>query len=317
MGSETPLLPLCLPVIDFSNEYLKPGEPEWDLTSADVQKALQDYGCFEASFDRIPIELRKLVFETLEELFDLPLQTKLRNVSKKPFHGYVGQYPMVPLYESMGIEDPDVAERVNAFTKPLWPQGNNSFSTRIHTFSKKLSDLDITIRRMIMESFGLDKYIDEHLHSTNYLLRVMKYKEPDTEETKLGLNAHTDKNIVTILYQNHVEGLEVQTKDNNWIKVKPSKDSFIVMIGDSLHAMLNGRLHSPNHRVMMTGTETRYSLGLFSIPKAGHIISSPEELVDEEHPRLFKPFDHVEFLQFYYTQAGQRSQSALKTYCGI
>lgn len=82
-------------------------------------------------------------------------------------------------------------------------------------------------------------------------------------------------------------------------------------------ALLNGRLHSPYHRVMMTGTETRYSLGLFSIPKAGHIVSSPDELIDEEHPRLFKPFDHVEFLQFYYTEAGQRSQSALKTYCGI
>lgn len=55
-----------------------------------------------------------------------------------------------------------------------------------------------------MESFGLDKYIDEHLHSTNYL-------------------------------QNHVEGLEVQTKDKNWIKVKPTQDSFTVMIGDSLY----------------------------------------------------------------------------------
>ena len=88
---------------------------------------------------------------------------------------------------------------------------------------------------MIMESFGLVKYIDEHLQSTNYLFRVMKYTGPDTEETKLGLNAHTDKNIVTILYQNHVEGLEVQTKDKNWINVKPSEDSFIVMIGDSLH----------------------------------------------------------------------------------
>lgn len=127
MGSETPLLPLRLPVIDFSNKNLQPGEPEWDLTRDDVQKALQDYGCFEASFNRIPIELRKSVFGALEELFDLPLQTKLRNVSKKPFHGYVGQYPMVPLYESMGIDDSEVAAKVDAFTVKLWPQGNNSF----------------------------------------------------------------------------------------------------------------------------------------------------------------------------------------------
>lgn len=63
----------------------------------------------------------------------------------------------------------------------------------------------------------------------------MKYKGPETTDTKLGLSAHTDKNIVTILYQNQVEGLEVQTKDGEWIKVQPSQDSFIAMIGDSLY----------------------------------------------------------------------------------
>lgn len=82
-----------------------------------------------------------------------------------------------------------------------------------------------------MESFGLMKYIDEHLHSTNYLLRVMKYQGPETEEAKMGLNVHTDLNIFTILHQNNVEGLEVLTKDKNWIKVKPSQDSFHVSLG--------------------------------------------------------------------------------------
>ncbi|KAK3020543.1 hypothetical protein RJ639_047455 [Escallonia herrerae] len=90
------------------------------------------------------------------------------------------------------------------------------------------------------------------------------------------------------------------------------------MIGDSFLAWTNGILHSPNHRVMMTGSESRYSLGLFSIPKAGYIVRAPEELVDEvKHPLLFKPFDHVEFLNFYYTEEGQRSLSALKTYCRV
>uniref|UniRef100_A0A0V0GPF2 Putative ovule protein n=1 Tax=Solanum chacoense TaxID=4108 RepID=A0A0V0GPF2_SOLCH len=89
------------------------------------------------------------------------------------------------------------------------------------------------------------------------------------------------------------------------------------MIGDSLYAWANGRFHSPYHRVMMRGNEARYSAGLFSIPKAGYTIKAPEELVDEEHSLLFKPFDHVEFLDFYYTEEGQRCASALKTYCGV
>ncbi|KAI8530622.1 hypothetical protein RHMOL_Rhmol11G0073700 [Rhododendron molle] len=58
----------------------------------------------------------------------------------------------------------------------------------------------------------------------------------------------------------------------------------------------------------MRGNGISYSIGLFSIPKAGHIIKAPEELVYEEHPLLPKPT----FLGFYYTKAGQKVQSLLK-----
>ncbi|CAL5439922.1 unnamed protein product [Camellia sinensis] len=314
MGSKTQLR---LPMIDFSNVELNPSSPEWKSVKAQVREALEEYGCFEATFSKVPLDLRKALFGALEELFDLPLQTKLKNSSKKPFHGYVGQYPMVPLYESMGIDHAPNPDKVQGFTQLLWPEGNPNFCKTIQSYSEKLSELDQIIRRMVLESFGLEKYMDEHMDSTNYLLRVMKYKGPQTTETKLGLNSHTDKNIVTILYQNQVDGLEVQTKDGEWINVKPSPDSFIAMIGDSFYAWTNGRLYSAHHQVMMRGNEARYSAGLFSIPKAGYIVKAPEELVDEDHPLLFKPFDHVEFLGFYYTEAGQRSPSALKAFCGV
>ncbi|KAL2617570.1 hypothetical protein AAZV13_08G193800 [Glycine max] len=283
MGSEATLK---LPVIDFTNLKLEANNPNWEAVKSQVHKALVDYGCFEAIFDKVPLELRKAIFAALQELFDLPLQTKILNVSKKPYHGYVGQYPM---------------ENVENMTNIMWPHGNPSFGhvpikiKAIQSFSEQLSELDQIIRKMILESLGVEEYLEEHMNSTNYLLR----------------------NIVTILYQNEVEGLEVMNKDGKWISYKPSPDSFVVMIGDSLHAWSNGRLHSPFHRVIMSGNEARYSAGLFSIPKGGSIIKAPEELVDEEHPLLFKPFDHVEFLKSYYTEQGQRDQSALRTYCGV
>ncbi|KHN01361.1 Gibberellin 20 oxidase 1 [Glycine soja] len=314
MGSEATLK---LPVIDFTNLKLEANNPNWEAIKSQVHKALVDYGCFEAIFEKVPLELRKAIFAALQELFDLPLQTKILNVSKKPYHGYVGQYPMVPLFESMGIDDANVYENVESMTNIMWPHGNPSFSKTIQSFSEQLSELDQIIRKMILESLGVEKYLEEHMNSTNYLLEVMKYKGPQTSDTKVGLTTHSDKNIVTILYQNEVEGLEVMTKDGKWISYRPSPDSFVVMIGDSLHAWSNGRLHSPFHRVMMSGNEARYSAGLFSIPKGGNIIKAPEELVDEEHPLLFKPFDHVEFLKYYYTEKGQRDQFALRTYCGV
>ncbi|KAL6285806.1 hypothetical protein ACE6H2_010196 [Prunus campanulata] len=278
MGSETPLR---LPVIDFSNQSLTPGTTEWNTVRAQVHNALEECGCFEALFTKVPSHIRKSIFQSIEELLNLPLQTKLKNVSRKPYRGYAGQSPMMPLYESMGIDGANVYEQVQSLA--------NTFKT-IQSFTEKVSELDQIIRRMILESLGLEKYLEEHLNSTDYLLRVMKYKAPQTNETKLGIPPHTDKNIVTILHQNQVDGLEVQSKDGKWINVKPSSDSFIALIGESFHAWTNGRLHSPIHRVTMNGNEARYSTGLFSAPKEGYIIKAPDEVVDEEHPLLFKPY---------------------------
>ncbi|XP_062086875.1 probable 2-oxoglutarate-dependent dioxygenase AOP1 [Humulus lupulus] len=307
-----------VPIIDFSVEPLKPGTPEWNTVRTQVRQALEEFGCFEAQFDQIPIDIRKALFDALHELFDFPLQSKLQNISKNPYHGYLGQYPTLPLYESMGIDEANILEKVECFTSILWPKGNPTFCKTIQSYSDQLSELDQIIRRMILESLGVEKYLEEHMESTYYHLRMMNYKSPQTTETKLGLKAHTDKNIVTILYQNQVDGLEIQTKDGEWISVKPSSlDSFVVMIGDVLCAWANGRLHAPNHRVMMTGNEARYSTGLFSIPNAGCIVTAPEELVDEDHPLLFKPFDYAEFLYYYQSQSAQKAPSDLRSYCGV
>jgi len=95
--------------------------------------------------------------------------------------------------------------------------------------------LDQIIRKMILESLGVEKCLEDHMNSANYRLRAMKYKGPQTSDTKVGLTPHTDKNFVTILYQNQVEGLEMMTKDGQWISYKPSSSSFVVVLGDSMH----------------------------------------------------------------------------------
>ncbi|KAL6273662.1 hypothetical protein ACE6H2_024354 [Prunus campanulata] len=60
-------------------------------------------------------------------------------------------------------------------------------TSAIQSFSEQVVELDHIIRRMILESLGLEKYLKEHLESTSYLLRMMKYKGPQTNETKLAL----------------------------------------------------------------------------------------------------------------------------------
>ncbi|KFK30902.1 hypothetical protein AALP_AA6G041000 [Arabis alpina] len=306
-----------LPIIHFSDQTLKPGSSKWDQVKSDVRKALEDYGSFEASFYKVSMDLKNSVFEAMQELYDLPVHDEEQgNVSFKHLHGYL----KTSLHEGLGVNDANVLEKVYEFTQQLWPDhGNKNISETLHKFLKHLSEVDVMVRRMIMESFGIEKYIDEHLNSTDYLFRMMKYTpdadNDDEEEPKQGLRSHTDTNYITILHQYQVDGFEMKTKDEKWIKVKPSPDHFLVMVGDSLSALLNGRLSSPHHRVMVK--KTRYSTALFSVPKPEVIIVSPEELVDEEHPRIFKPFVHDDYLHFFHSEVGRRAPLALQAFCAI
>ena len=85
-----------------------------------------------------------------------------------------------------------------------------------------------------------------------------------------------------------------------------------------LQVWLNDRLSSPYHRVIMTGNKTRYSVGLFATPRGGYQVKAPEELVDEENPLLFKPFDYDEFMGFFTTERARGVFiSDLKAYCSV
>ncbi|KAL5575756.1 hypothetical protein UlMin_017455 [Ulmus minor] len=315
MDSETPL---SLPTIEFSTK-LKPGTPEWDSVKGQVRQALGEFGCFEALFDKVPLDTRKALSDTLKELFDLPLEAKHNTYNlEKPYLGYVGQLPFTPLYECLAIEDPTDHEKVETLSAKMWTQGKQSFCKSIESYSDQLSELDQTIRKMVLEILGLDKYLEEHMEESHYILRVMVYHAPETTETAMGLLPHTDKTLVSILSQlNDVVGLDVETKDGQWINVKPAPNSFIVMFGDLFYAWSNGKVHAPRHRVLMKGNEARYSAGLFSVTKDKYLIKAPEEVVDEQHPLLFKPFGLEEFLKFYYSEVGMKSGNAMKVYCAI
>ncbi|KAG6788902.1 hypothetical protein POTOM_004980 [Populus tomentosa] len=318
MSQETPFQ---LPIIDFCKSDLKPGTSEWDLVKSQVWKAISEHGCFKALLDKIPLNVEKSFLGEVKELFDLPLQTKRQHVSDIPFNSYHGKSPPPLQYESFGIEDPNIFENCNTFTNVLWPHGNPDFRKNINYFSTKVSEFEKLIRRMILESLSLGNYLDEHMSSTSCVLRVMKYQLPQITEPTYTSKSHTDKNLITILYQNQVDGLEVQTKHGEWIGVELSQDhSFVVLIGESFRVRrTNGRLQPPYHRVRVSGSEARYSAGLFSVFKAGYKTKTPEDLIDEDHPWLYKPFDYFEFLKFLWDWApkAQPNQCAFKAYCGV
>lgn len=126
MGSENPTQ---IPFIDFCSdpEALEPGSERWSQLCREVRAAGEKYGCFELAYDGVPAHLRDEMFEAMKRLFDLPLETKLKNYSPKTYRGYIGQSAVVPLYESLGVEDAPNLDAARAFTDLMWPEGNPWF----------------------------------------------------------------------------------------------------------------------------------------------------------------------------------------------
>ncbi|KAK9149781.1 hypothetical protein Scep_008538 [Stephania cephalantha] len=313
MGSlEFPIGP---PVVNFCKQDLKPGTSQWDYLKYQVKHALEEYGCFKVVYDKVPLDFRNDVFDGLKELFNLPTETKHRISYGRAFNSYLTS-PQPTLFESIGVEDADVFEMAQSFTNTLWPEGNPNFCKTFNSYAKQISEIDHAVRRMVLEMFGVEKYYDEHFESSCKVLRLMKYKAPETNEKRVGIESHTDEGIVTVIHQNQISGLEIQSKDGEWISVELSPRSFFVIIGDVLMGWTNGRLRAPQHRVCVREYNDRYSLALFSMPKPGSIVKAPEELVDEEHPLQFKPFEYDKFYEFLCSDVGLNSQSFLKDFCG-
>ena len=89
--------------------------------------------------------------------------------------------------------------------------------------------------RMVFESYGLERLCESHMEATFYHFRFSKYRTRQRNETELGLYPHTDKDFMSILHQNQVNGLQIKTRDGFWIDADlSSPSSFLVIAGDIL-----------------------------------------------------------------------------------
>ncbi|KAJ0007590.1 hypothetical protein Pint_29954 [Pistacia integerrima] len=139
--------------------------------------ALEEYGCFVASYHKLSSEFRENVFDVLKELFQLPEETKMKNVNPNPGHGCL-KLPNLPRYEGLAIEFATNKEACKNFTNVLWPKGNDRFCEIAHTVANMIAELQQLVMRMLFESYGIDEmHHESQRRSTTYLLRFLNYRK--------------------------------------------------------------------------------------------------------------------------------------------
>ncbi|KAH9298858.1 hypothetical protein KI387_030540 [Taxus chinensis] len=292
-----------VPVIDLS--LLKYGLDHHDseITYTKVRKACEEWGCFQVVNHEIEEEIIHQMDSAVRDTFALSKETKQECNSVVGWNvGYFTDMPSLPFYESIRVPGAPDPAAIQKFSDHLWPQGNPKICKIIEDYTSRVEELTINIIKIILRSFGV-----AHYYSTcqfEGILRMCFCSSPARE--KGGCHSHTDQSCVTVMYQDNTGGLQVESKAGKWADVKPAPNSFFVFTGDSFKAWSNGRVHSVRHRVVCENS-SRVSVPYFYFFSDQTLIDAPPELVDDEHPRLYKPFAYGDYKD--YCQPKKRATS--------
>ncbi|MEO0895620.1 MAG: 2-oxoglutarate and iron-dependent oxygenase domain-containing protein [Bacteroidota bacterium] len=147
-------------------------------------------------------------------------------------------------------------------------------------------------------------YFDDKVHNGNSILRPIHYygiqNPDDLPEGAVRAAAHEDINLITLLIGASADGLQVLTKEGNWLAAKPEPNQIVINVGDMLQRLTNNKLKSTTHRVINPPKEElhkpRYSVPFFLHPKSTMDLTSLASCIDADHPKLFEDMTAGEYL---------------------
>ena len=148
----------------------------------------------------------------------------------------------------------------------LWPEDPADFKTAVLNYSSHIQKIGNALLRAIAVSLNLTPDFFEP-HYKDSLLRGQLIRYPQTEggSDAFGVAPHTDFGCITLLLQT-TPGLEVKTRDGEWISAPPIADTLVVNIGDLLARWSDDRLPTNVHRVKNTSNAERFSIAMFHDP---------------------------------------------------
>jgi len=144
---------------------------------------------------------------------------------------------------------------------------------------------------------GREDYFEQFTDHSIDVLRMNNYRlpKPDValEKDQLGMGAHTDYGIVTVLWADQVPGLEIHGVDGNWHPVTPADGALLVNLGDATARWTNEEWISTLHRVAAPRVNgilvPRRSAAYFHDGNVDAVIECLPSCVSEHNPARYEP----------------------------
>ena len=280
----------------------------------ELGRSFEDYGFAIIADHGIPDELIHRAEEKAKAFFALPDEVKRRY--HIPGGGGARGYTPFGIETAKGQKAHDLKEfwHVGRDLPPghkfrghmpdnVWPEEVESFRDTFTVLSATFDRTGLKILKAIARYLGVDEdYFADTVRDGNSVMRLLHYPPIEGEPgSHVRAGAHEDINTITLLLGAEEAGLELLTKEGEWIPVAPRPGELVVNIGDMLQRLTNGRLRSTSHRVVNPPAErrghSRYSMPFFLHFRSDFLIEAlPGTVPAGEQPK-WPPITADDYLQ--------------------
>ena len=161
----------------------------------------------------------------------------------------------------------------------------------------------------LMRGFALGLDLDESffLKSCTAPLSRMAYvyypnQREEHGEQQFGVGPHTDFGVLTVLCQDAVGGLQVETINGEWVHAPPIDGTLIINVADLLNRWTDGVYKSTPHRVVNSSGGERLSL-VFAFDPNPETIIDARDVFGHSHVSKEPPITCGDYLNWRFNKA--------------
>jgi len=203
------------------------------------------------------------------------------------------QYFDLKEFWHIGRELDEASADRKAMPPNLWPDEIPDFRQHGYNLYQRLDELGAKMLSALALYLGLPEhwFADKTDHG-NSILRPIHYPPitaPDIPNVRAG--AHEDINLITLLVGASAAGLEVLSRQGEWVPFTSAADTIVVNIGDMLQRLTNHVYPSTTHRVVNPpgglSRQPRYSVPFFLHPNPEFVIDVLPSCITPDNPNRY------------------------------
>ncbi|MGA9525160.1 MAG: 2-oxoglutarate and iron-dependent oxygenase domain-containing protein [Myxococcaceae bacterium] len=277
-------------------------------------EGLREFGFVSVKDHGIPDDLIRRTYADVERFFALPTTSK----SNYAVPGLAGKRGFTPFgreharnrtvgdlkeFWHVGRDFPPGEEPPLGYGRNVWPVEVPSFRENTRALYAALDGAAATMLEALAEWFAVPRSTFRDMaNEGDSVLRLIHYPPLGNQFEPGAVRAaeHEDINLLTLLCEGTAPGLELLTRDGEWIPVDTLKGQIVVDSGDMLSRVTNGIIPATTHRVVNPPSAdldaTRYSMPFFVHPWPECVLQPLPSTETAENPARYPPITANDFL---------------------